>query len=131
MGGSSPPASPRGPGPGFDAFGFARYLPNGARDTSFGDGGIKVVQPAPFGDAFDVAAAPGDKVVAAGQANGNQTAVVRLTAAGEPDNAFGPGGVRTFNVPGSSFDQADAVYPLGNGSLLVGGFSEFGGFVAS
>ena len=81
-----------GPGAGNDSFGFARYLPNGARDTSFGDGGIKIVQPASFGAAFDVAAAKGNKVVAAGEANGDLVGVVRLNAAGRPDKRLRPRG---------------------------------------
>ncbi len=118
-----------GPGAGNDSFGFARYLPNGARDTSFGDGGIKIVQPGSFGAAFDGASARGNKVVAVGETNGDLVGVVRLKASGQPDSGFGPGGIRSFHVPGSSFDEADAVLPLGNGSMLVGGFSEPGGFV--
>ena len=118
-----------GPGPGNNAFGFARYLADGARDTSFGNGGVRVVQPTPFGDAFDVAAAPGDRVVAVGQADGALSAAIRLTPAGNRDGSFGPGGVRTFHVPGSTFDSAGAVLPLRTGSLLVGGLSDLGGFV--
>ena len=76
-----------------------------------------------------MAAAKGNKVVAAGQANGDLVGVVRLNAAGRPDKGFGPGGIRSFHVPGSSFDEADTVLSLGNGSLLVGGLSEPGGFV--
>ena len=38
-----------GPCAGFDAFGFARYRPNGLPDTAFGDGGIRIVQPLDFG----------------------------------------------------------------------------------
>jgi uncharacterized delta-60 repeat protein len=118
-----------GPGAGKNSFGFARFLPNGARDTSFGDAGIKIVQPGTSGTAFDVAAVRGNKVVAAGEADGERVGVVRLNAVGQPDNSFGPGGIRSFHVPGSSFDEADAVLPLGNGPLLVGGLSGPGGFV--
>ncbi len=129
---------------------LARFKTNGKPDRRFGRGGVRIQpfngmpnRPRSFfgldfdsrrrivaaGTAFDVVAARGNKVVAAGEANGDRVGVVRLNAVGQPDNSFGPGGIRSFHVPGSTLDEADAVLPLGNGPLLVGGLSGPGGFV--
>lgn len=123
-----------GPGGGSDAFGFARYLPNGKPDRSFGNAGISIVEPPGFGDAFGVDVGPRNKVVAAGIAAGvmpftNQIGVVRLTATGSPDGTLGPGGGQTLDLPGNSED-AGAVKVLADGSIVVAGAAEGGGFIA-
>ena len=125
-----------GPGSGLDAFGFARYLPGGLPDRSFGNGGVRIVQPADAGDASAVDAGPGDKVVAVGRAVEiitltNTITVVRLTARGQPDTTFGPGGngIEFVDFAGSGNAEADAVKVLANRSIVIAGSSASGGFI--
>ena len=60
-----------GRGAAANAFGFARYLPGGTLDPSFGTGGLRTVEIAPLGGtAEDLALAPDGKVVAVGSTGG-------------------------------------------------------------
>ena len=118
----------RGTG-GSDSFGFARYLPDGTPDTSFGDNGIRVVQPTMFGDALDVAPTPDGGMIAVGSQGSGQVAIVKLTAAGDPDTAFGPGGIRSLDLPGTG-EFGSAVRVPDNGTILIGGSTDQGAFLA-
>jgi uncharacterized delta-60 repeat protein len=122
----------RGPG-GVGAFEFARYKPNGELDPGFGTKGLTTVPITPSGSAFALDQAPDGKLVAAGD-NGamNEAVVVRLTEEGEPDSTFNlaPKGVRVIDVPGSIAEEAEAVQVLSNGTVLIGGVSENGAFLA-
>ena len=69
---------------------FARYLPSGAIDGSFGSGGTLLV---PQGFSGAVLAVQGDGKILAG---GGQK-LMRLLASGAPDAAFGTGGVATIS----------------------------------
>lgn len=64
-----------------------RYLPNGAPDTSFGNGG-RIDLPLV---GWDLAVAPGGEIVVAGRATQDTSAVLRFTANGRPDPSFGAG----------------------------------------
>jgi uncharacterized delta-60 repeat protein len=126
-----------GSGPaGFDAFGLARYRPNGLPDPSFGDGGISILSPDDFGSALAVDTGPGNKVVAvggAGQLNllNSAITIVRVTGRGRLDTTFGLGGsgVRFVDFAGSGNSEADAVKVLANGSIVIAGSSESGAFI--
>jgi uncharacterized delta-60 repeat protein len=122
----------RGPG-GVGAFEFARYRPNGELDPGFGANGLATVPITPSGEAFGLAQTPDGKLVAAGD-NGsqNEAVVVRLTEDGEPDSTFNaaPKGVRIVNVPESIAEEAEAVQVLSEGTILIGGVSENGAFLA-
>lgn len=119
----------RGPG-GNDAFGFARYLADGTPDTTFGDNGIRIVQPTMSGDARDVAPTPNGGVIAVGGQGSGQVAIVKLTSGGDPDTAFGPGGIRSLDVPGGSGETGNAVRVLADGTILIGGSADTGAFLA-
>ena len=89
-GGSSPPVCASGPGMGFNAFGFARYLPSGLPDPELRRRRHPDRRAAPFGDAFAVAAGPRDKIVAAGGVGVDDAAVVASSPqGGQPDTTLG------------------------------------------
>ncbi|HEY1284815.1 MAG TPA: hypothetical protein VGF04_01885 [Solirubrobacterales bacterium] len=117
----------------FDAFEFGRYLPGGSLDPSFGSGGLTTVAVNEFSDALAMDEAPDGKLVATGGTGPVQKVpVVRLTENGIPDEDFNgvPAGIREVDVPGSSAETGLAVTVLGNGTILVGGFTEIGAFLA-
>ncbi len=118
----------RGPG-GNDAFGFARYLPGGAPDTGFGANGIRIVQTAVSSDGLGVAPTPDGGMIGVGTQSTDQVAIVKLTPGGDPDTAFGPGGVRSLDLPGTP-EFGSAVTVLDGGTILIGGTSEGGAFLA-
>ena len=98
-GGSSPPAWPPGPGAGFDAFGLARYRPDGLPDPNFGDGGISILSPDDFGSALDVDTGPGNKVVASAAPDelgllNSAITIVRVSTRGRSTPRLASGGER-------------------------------------
>ena len=106
------------------SFGLARYLPDGKLDTSFGTDGFA---PVGFG-AEALAIQPNGEYVVAGQAqtgpdvSQDDFAVARLTTAGQPDPAFGHGGVVTTAFPGAPDGaEADTVLVEPDGDILAGG----------
>ena len=85
--------------------GLVRYLPNGARDTSFGQGGFAALPDTGISSfAPRLAVQCDDKIVLAGEATsangtGSSFGVVRLNANGTVDTGFGSGGVATTTFP--------------------------------
>jgi uncharacterized delta-60 repeat protein len=62
-----------------------------------------------------------------------EVAVARVLESGEPDSSFSTSpanGVREIEIPGSLTEQAYAVAVMGNGTIVVGGATERGAFVA-
>jgi uncharacterized delta-60 repeat protein len=53
-------------------FSIARLLPNGALDSSWGKGGVATTPLGKFAVAFDLAVQPNGRVVAVGEAPGNE-----------------------------------------------------------
>jgi uncharacterized delta-60 repeat protein len=118
-----------GSGAGGFNFALARYLPEGALDSSFGGDGI-VTTAVASGDNFDtlVGAAidGGGKIVTAGAADtggfGFDLALLRYNADGSLDASFGTGGQVTMNVgPGSTDDLPQDLVLQASGKILVGG----------
>src|SRR5579859_3928851 len=115
-----------GGGPGS---GLVRYLPNGARDTSFGEGGFAAVPDTGISSFLPhLAVQSDDKIVWAGEAtaaNGANSSfdVIRLNANGTVDTGFGSGGVATTTFPvfNASVQGAQAVLIQPDGKILVGG----------
>lgn len=76
----------------------ARYTAGGDPDASFGEGGVFVADPTDKDDEGEtLAVLPDGRILAAGERGGDSTDsgdtwLVRLTAKGEPDTSFGPGG---------------------------------------
>ncbi len=118
---------------GRDAQGFllARYLPNGALDPSFGDGGyVETAFPA-NGDASAVAVQPDGKIVVAGSDDPvdgtafSQFVLARYNPDGSLDPSFGLDGIATTVVPSPAGQlpdaAANALAILPDGDLLAGG----------
>ena len=109
--------------------GLVRYLPNGARDTSFGEGGFAALPDTGI-SSFEprLAVQSDDKIVLAGEAtsaNGSNSSFVveRLNANGTVDTGFGSGGVATTTFPvfNASVQGAQAVLIQPDGKILAGG----------
>lgn len=108
------------------AFALARYMPNGALDTSFGNGGkVTTNVNSDFEDAaFGVAIQPDGMIVAAGySSNGADIAIVRYLPNGSLDPSFGYNGiVRTRLGNRGAFALALAIQP--DGKIIAGGMDE-------
>ena len=103
-------------------FALARYLPNGALDTTFSGNGWVTTDLGDFDEAFSMALQPDGKIVVVGE-SGGAFVMVRYMPDGAVDPAFGNGMVRTkFTI--SSFDGAFAlaIQPQ-DGRLVVAGHS--------
>jgi uncharacterized delta-60 repeat protein len=108
--------------------GLLRYLPDGTRDTTFGNRGFAAfpagVNPA-GGFSPKLAVQPGDKILAATQAiapnGGGEFAVVRFTANGTVDQGFGHGGVAASMLADSGVQGAQDVLVQPDGKILAGG----------
>jgi uncharacterized delta-60 repeat protein len=112
------------------SFAAARYTPSGHLDHTFGGGDGKVtVNFTPAKDAaWDLAKAPGGKLVLVGQAGPAAhpvVAVARLSADGTLDHAFSGDGKATEDL-GPSYGWDGIV--LGDGSVIVTGNANGGTF---
>ena len=98
-------------------FALARYNPGGSLDASFGGGDGLVMTD--LGSRTDLGRAlalqPDGKIVVAGTSD-DDVALVRYTAAGDPDGAFGNGGMR-----GSRGGFATGVALQSDGKIVVVG----------
>ncbi len=102
-----------------DFFGVARYLPNGALDTTFsGDGRLTTSFGSGDGQAFGVAVQASGKIVCAGTGSG-KIVVTRYHSGGGLDRSFGSGGIVT--TPIGSSDSASAVSIQEDGRIVVAG----------
>jgi uncharacterized delta-60 repeat protein len=132
-------------GSGSPGSGLARFLPNGARDTTFGNGGFATLPNLGIPSVHPGLAVQSDgKLVWAGEAtasngtsstfavvrfNANGTldqgfgAVVRFNANGTLDQGFGAGGLATTTFPvfNASVQGAQTVLIQPDGKILVGG----------
>lgn len=106
-----------------------RYTKNGEPDTTFGQGGILVIDnPAGGERAVAVAVRPDGRIVVAGDAiveGVSRVQVHQLLANGAPDPSFGVQGIIT--VPAQSNDTTEAMVLLRDGRILVAGNSTPGG----
>jgi uncharacterized delta-60 repeat protein len=99
---------------------LARYLPNGALDTSFGSVGKRTTNLGTATDLGSAVAIQADgRIVVAGQ-TGNDMAVLRYTADGNLDSDFGTNGVVTIDFAGE-FDVAYDVAVRPGGGIVVAG----------
>lgn len=116
-------------GTGGPGAGLVRYLPTGARDTSFGSHGFAALPDTGI-SSFPprLAVQPDGKIVWAGEATsangtGSSFGVVRFNANGSLDTGFGSGGVATTTFAGfnASVQGAEAVLVQPDGKILAGG----------
>jgi uncharacterized delta-60 repeat protein len=118
-------------GTGGPGSGLVRFLPNGTRDTVFGNGGFAALPNIGGGSARPgLAVQSDDKLVWAGQgtaANGGSAfAVARFNANGTLDQGFGAGGVATAQFA-SALQGAQTVLVQPDGKILAGGEVLLGG----
>jgi uncharacterized delta-60 repeat protein len=115
-------------GGGNSAFGFARYLPNGALDPSFGGGTGKVNVLVNSADnqqeANAVAIAPDGKIVAGGLTQ-DGAGLVRLDSDGTPDSTFGGTGSVKFTFTGTGGARGVAVQSDGSVVAAVSNGPQF------
>ncbi|KAA3644927.1 MAG: sortase [Chloroflexi bacterium] len=108
---------------------FAPLFSDGILDPEFNDDGLFVeAWGDPDGDSifYDVAMAPGGKIIAVGDyhpVGSSSFAIVRLDDSGHRDKSFGPAnnGRVIIDVDGQTRSEAFAVVPLSDGRILVGG----------
>ncbi|HET7530594.1 MAG TPA: hypothetical protein VFJ98_06505 [Mycobacteriales bacterium] len=107
----------------------ARYLPSGARDTTFGTNGVAAVPVEGTDDeATGMVLQPDGKVVITGSSNNlTEYAAARLTTSGRLDGTFGAGGIAIVRPSPTSFNSAEAAALGRNGDILIGGSATFGG----
>lgn len=108
-------------------FGLARYLANGAVDTSFGNNGLATTD---FGeandDAYSVAVQADGKLVVAGVCSvggRERMGLVRYNVDGTLDASFGQGG-KVIPMVGGYSDQGRSVVIQTDGKIIVGGSSD-------
>jgi uncharacterized delta-60 repeat protein len=107
-------------GSGSELIAAARFLPNGALDTSFGNGG-KVTTP---GTGGRLAIQPDGKIVLVGSENGDAV-IWRLKPDGTPDNSFGGDGRTAVDFGGSQDSGSDVVLQP-DGKILISGTKDNG-----
>ncbi len=115
-------------------FALLQYLPDGALDVEFGEGGLVLT---PFGTPSDaprdLVLLPDGRAVAAGYDDTDSisdVALVRYLADGSPDPEFGTGGVVTTDVAGDN-DLAYGLALQPDGRLVAVGYAEDGSGVRS
>ncbi len=107
-------------------FALARFLPNGALDTTFGTAGKVTTDFSGRDDSIEaLAVLPDGRILAAGPSGTGPTggpfkmALARYTQQGKPDPTFGTGGKVLLSFGQSS--AATALALLAGGKFLVGG----------
>jgi len=106
-------------------FEIARINPNGTLDTTFGSGGLAIIDFNNSGDGvFGLALQPDGKIVAAGRSRGSggidNFAAARLNPNGSLDTSFGTGGrVRTDFFGDEDFGYAVVLQP--DGKIVLAG----------
>jgi len=101
-----------------------RYLPDGRRDPSFGDGGAVVYSGEAGGDdyAFGIVHdGEGNILVAGREHNGHDPDILllRYTEQGKPDTSFGDHGVVRYAGTGNGTDSARGVVVGKDGMILI------------
>jgi len=94
--------------------------PDGSANPGFGSSGLVTSLPALAGARL----LPDGSIEAVGSGDGptgEDVAILRYTAAGSPDLAFGPGGLRTFDFGGD--EEVRAASWAADGSVVLGGSS--------
>lgn len=107
-----------------------RYLPDGAADTGFGNGGTVVIEDAVVNGQrtgiariHDAVILRDGKLLLAGTGNDRGFTVLRYHANGTPDTGFGNNGRVFVKISdGSQYDEAHAITVQRNGRILVAGY---------
>ncbi|HEX8197260.1 MAG TPA: FG-GAP-like repeat-containing protein [Pyrinomonadaceae bacterium] len=101
---------------------IVRFTPNGALDTTFGNGGAVTVDQGSI-DSFNAVAiqSNGRIVAAGGTSDRGYAAVIGFTPNGTIDQSFGDFGLNFFDVPAMMDEQVQVIALRPNGRILVGG----------
>lgn len=105
-------------------FALARFMPTGALDNSFGDGGLirvalQVGSQTGNSYANDLRILPNGRMLLSGIVAGHYT-VARLMPDGSLDTTFGNGGIIATDLS-TGLDEANRMAVLGDGSIVVAG----------
>lgn len=112
----------------FTDLAVARYLANGALDSTFDGDGRAVVNGGTLSEIYAVVVQADGKIVTGGSyfSNpGNNQFLVRHNVDGSLDASFGTGGVRTLSITGNEYTTAMAIQA--DGKLVAAGTSATGG----
>jgi uncharacterized delta-60 repeat protein len=106
---------------------FSEYLPNGVLNTSFGSGGVVLIDIAHGDDEiFDMAVLPNGNIVAAGEYftegvdYSYDVALLRLLPNGILDKSFGSNGIVKTRI-GKGADAAKSIALQKNGKIVIAG----------
>ena len=99
-----------------------RYETNGARDVSFGEGGMVTTNIGEQDIMGDIVVLANKRIVVAGGTN-NDFALIRYNSNGTLDDTFGNNGQVTTDIEGS-LDFAVGAIVQADGKILLGGFAE-------
>ncbi len=104
---------------------LVQYTANGAVDTTFGPGRNGIVS-TPNAIAYAMALQPDGKILVAGS-SGSTMFVGRYTTTGQLDSSFGSGGIAAgLAPPGATTAGAKGILVLGNGTIVIDGYSGTG-----
>ena len=110
---------------GVDSFALARFLKDGAIDTTFGSGGNVSTVIGRSSKLFAVALQPDGKIVAAGYSDTGKAhvvAIARYNPNGSLDTTFGSGG-KVTTAAGGNYGRAFSVLIQADGKILAAGHS--------
>ncbi|HEX8246941.1 MAG TPA: hypothetical protein VF599_02060 [Pyrinomonadaceae bacterium] len=114
---------------------FARYNQNGSLDTSFGNGGIAIIDPVDAGIGIkDMILQPDGKIVVGGNyatyvpTYFSANLVARYNSNGTPDTSFGNNGIVLTQVSNSTVYKFEALETIAysNGKIVAAGEATFG-----
>ncbi|HEX8564058.1 MAG TPA: FG-GAP-like repeat-containing protein [Pyrinomonadaceae bacterium] len=101
---------------------IVRFTPNGALDTTFGNGGAVTASQGSTDSFNAVAIQPNGRIVAAGgTSDGGLAVVMGFTPNGVIDQSFGDLGLNFFDVPAMTDEQIQVIALRPNGRIVVGG----------
>jgi len=102
--------------------GVARFLPDGAPDSSFGVNGLS--WPC-YGEVHGIAIMPDGRIVVGGLTDTGSFIALRLLSNGALDTSFNHTGITTTLV-GDSYDYSHALQLQPDGKIVLGGSGTFG-----
>lgn len=109
-----------------DDFSVARYLANGALDTTFSGSGKLTTNISGIDQALAVAVQPDGKIVVVGSSDdGSNLVMVRYTSNGNLDTSFNGTGIITTSIASSSATETNSTVLIQpNGAIVVAGTTD-------
>ncbi len=103
---------------------LARYLPNGALDSTFGSGGIVVLNVGSYDEFEALVLQPDNRIIVAGNTDYTKFLLARYLADGTPDTTFGTNGIVFTDIAGSTQDFASDMIRQPDGKIVLAGTIE-------